>query len=510
MPVSRLDALIEQLRSQKGDALLIEAQNTLFLTRGDEHIPLVNARLSNEHVVELLWGAAPPDARLSLERGESIEFDYVSPGGPVHVEFRTIDGRYFARLAFCHDADPLDHHASVRAGLAPPASREGAAIVDDEEPVVLPTAPGNGQPPALEHYFAVFLGTGASDLHLTAGLPAMIRSADGDIREVLDLPEVDAHQLEQLLLEIMPAQNRDEWLRTRDTDFAYDMPNARLRINIFCDMRGPCASIRRIPGDVLTVEQLGLPDVVIDLCRLKKGLVLVTGPTGSGKSTTLAAMIDWINENRSDHIVTIEDPIEFVHTPKRCLIHQRQVGLHTISFARALRAALREDPDIILVGEMRDLETIAIAIEIAETGHLVFGTLHTTTAATTVDRIVDQFQADKQEQVRQMLAESLKGVVSQTLCKRKDGGRALALEVLLVTTAVANMIREKKTFQIASVMQTSRAMGMRTLNDALMELVKAGVIEPSEALDRAVDKGGIKRELAAARFPVTQTDPGIA
>ncbi|MCC7070202.1 MAG: type IV pilus twitching motility protein PilT [Deltaproteobacteria bacterium] len=371
-------------------------------------------------------------------------------------------------------------------------------------------APANGQPPALEHYFTVFLQTGASDLHLTAGLPAMIRSADGDIREVLDLPEVAAPELEQLLLEIMPAQNRDEWLRTRDTDFAYDMPNARLRINIFCDMRGPCASIRRIPGDVLSVEQLGLPAAVVDLCRLKKGLVLVTGPTGSGKSTTLAAMIDWINQNRSDHIVTIEDPIEFVHTPKRCLIHQRQVGVHTISFTRALRAALREDPNIILVGEMRDLETIAIAIEMAETGHLVFGTLHTTTAANTVDRIVDQFQADKQEQVRQMLAESLKGVVSQTLCKRKDGGRALALEILLVTTAVANMIREKKTFQVASVMQTSRALGMRTINDSLMELVKAGVIEPSEALDRAVDKTSIKRDLAAARFPVTQTDPGIA
>ncbi|MBI1949641.1 MAG: PilT/PilU family type 4a pilus ATPase [Deltaproteobacteria bacterium] len=355
----------------------------------------------------------------------------------------------------------------------------------------------------------MFLRTGASDLHLTAGLPAMIRTADGDIREVLDLPEVSAYDLEQLLLEIMPQQNKDEWLRTRDTDFAYDLPTARLRVNIFCDMRGPCASFRRIPGDVLTVEQLGLPQSVVDLCRLKKGLVLVTGPTGSGKSTTLAAMIDWINNNRSDHIVTIEDPIEFVHSPRRCLIHQRQVGVHTISFARALRAALREDPDIILVGEMRDLETIAIAIEIAETGHLVLGTLHTTTAATTVDRIVDQFQADKQEQVRQMLAESLKGVVSQTLCKRKDGGRALALEVLLVTTAVSNMIRERKTFQIGSVMQTSRAMGMRTLNDGLMELVKGGVIEPQEALDRAVDKGGIKRELAAARFPVTQTDPGV-
>ncbi len=510
--MSRLDALIEQLKIQKADALLLEAQNSLFLAKGADTIPLVNARLNNEHIVELLRGAAPPDARLSLERGESIEFDYISPSGPVRVEFRSVEGRFFARLTLGEFHDSMDRIDDVVSGLAPPISRDGDAIPPAAQApglTSLPAAPGAGPRPALEDHFEVFLRTGASDLHLTTGLPAMIRSVDGDIRELVELPEVSAYELEQMLLQIMPPQNRDEWLRTRDTDFAYDVPGARLRVNVFCDMRGPCASFRRIPGDIVTVEQLGLPNAVVELCRLKKGLVLVTGPTGSGKSTTLAAMIDYINEHRADHIVTIEDPIEFVHTPKRCLIHQRQVGVHTLSFSRALRAALREDPDIILVGEMRDLETIATAIEMAETGHLVFGTLHTTTAATTVDRIVDMFQADKQEQVRQMLAESLKGVIAQTLCKRKDGGRVLALEVLLVTAAVSNMIRDKKTFQLGSVMQTSRALGMRTLNDALMELVKGGVIEPQVALDGAVDKVGMKRDLAAARFAVEQTDPGL-
>ena len=508
--MSRLDALIEQLKVHKADALLLEAQNSLFLAKGADTIPLVNARLSNDHIVELLWGSAPPDARLSIERGESIDFVYVSPAGPAHIDFRTVEGRYFARVTLTDYADSVDHVGDSRSSLAPPLSREGDPI--DATPMASAAPPslasGPVPPPILETHFDIFLRTGASDLHLTAGLPAMIRSADGEIRELVEVPESDPTELEQMLMQIMPQQNRDEWLRTRDTDFAYDLPSARLRVNVFCDMRGPCASFRRIPGDIVPLEDLGLPTSVMELCRLKKGLVLVTGPTGSGKSTTLAAMIDWINENRADHIVTIEDPIEFVHTPKRCLIHQRQVGVHTLSFARALRAALREDPDIILVGEMRDLETIATAIELAETGHLVLGTLHTTTAATTVDRIVDMFQADKQEQVRQMLAESLKGVLSQTLCKRKEGGRVMAVELLLVTTAVSNMIRDKKTYQLGSVMQTSRALGMRTLNDALMELVKTNVIEPQEALDRAVDKVGMKRDLAAAHFSVAPTDPG--
>jgi twitching motility protein PilT len=238
----------------------------------------------------------------------------------------------------------------------------------------------------------------------------------------------------------------------------------------------------------LTTEQLGLPKACLDFCQFDKGLVVVTGPTGSGKSTTLAAMVDWININRDDHIITIEDPVEFVHKDKQCLINQREVGTHTKGFKAALRAALREDPDIVLVGEMRDLETVAIAIETAETGHLVFGTLHTNTAPSTVDRLIDQFPTDRQSQVRVMLSESLKGVVAQTLLKKKGGGRVAALEILVVTPAVANLIREGKTFQIASLMQTGKSLGMQTLNDTLLDLVKNEVVEPDEAYARAPHK----------------------
>jgi twitching motility protein PilT len=242
----------------------------------------------------------------------------------------------------------------------------------------------------------------------------------------------------------------------------------------------------------MTVEELSLSPTILNLCTLRKGLVLVTGPTGSGKSTTLAAMIDYINRTRSDHIVTIEDPIEFVHADRRCLINQREVSTHTMSFKRALRAALREDPDVVLIGEMRDLETISIALETAETGHLVFGTLHTTSAVSTVDRIIDQFPADRQSQIRVMLSESLRGVIAQTLCRRIGGGRVAALEVLLASTAVSNLIREAKTFQIPSLMQVGRSAGMMPLNEALFDLVKRGEVSAAEAHSHAIDKAGLE------------------
>jgi twitching motility protein PilT len=287
----------------------------------------------------------------------------------------------------------------------------------------------------------------------------------------------------------MPERNRSEFADSNDTDFAYELVGrARMRCNVFRDIAGVGAVFRQIPAKILTVEDLKLPKACVDFCQYDKGLVVVTGPTGSGKSTTLAAMVDWINANRDDHIITIEDPVEFVHKDKKCLINQREVGTQTRSFKAALRAALREDPDIVLVGEMRDLETVAIAIETAETGHLVFGTLHTNTAPSTVDRLIDQFPADRQSQIRMMLAESLKGVVAQTLLKKKGGGRVAALEILIVTPAVANLIREGKTYQIASMMQTGRGIGMQTLNDALLDLVKNDVVEAQEAFDRAPHK----------------------
>jgi twitching motility protein PilT len=336
----------------------------------------------------------------------------------------------------------------------------------------------------------------ASDLHMTSGKQPMLR-LHGDIVPMNDCPVLEPEQMRQVLMEICPPDNRKQFEEECDTDFAYEITGlARFRSNFFVDNKGPGAVFRVIPEEILTVEQLGLPPATLEFCKLSKGLVVVTGPTGSGKSTTLAAMVDWINKNRADHILTIEDPIEFVHVDHKCLINQREVGGHTQSFKRALRAALREDPDIVLVGEMRDLETIEIAIETAETGHLVFGTLHTTTAASTIDRIIDQFPADRQAQIRTMLSGSLKGVVAQTLLKRKEGGRTAALEVLVVNNAVSSMIREGKTHQIGSCMQMGGKLGMKMLTDSLFELVKSGEVDPAEAYLKAVDKDALRSRLA--------------
>jgi twitching motility protein PilT len=347
----------------------------------------------------------------------------------------------------------------------------------------------------------------SSDLHLRVGEPPVFRT-HGEINRQKG-PALSADQLALTLLAIMPERNRGEWKETGDSDFAYEIDGlARFRVNAARDRKGPVAVFRVIPAKVVTAEEMGLGKEITQLAFLNKGLVLVSGPTGSGKSTTLCALIDLINRERTDHIETIEDPIEFVHENKRCLITQRQVHLHTESFKTALRAALREDPDIVLVGEMRDLETIAIAIETAETGHLVFGTLHTTTAASTVDRIIDQFPADRQAQIRVMLSESLKGVISQTLCKKIGGGRVAAREILLATPAISNLIREGKTFQIPSIIQTSRKIGMITLNDCLLDLVEKKQITPDEAYLKSIEKSTMLQALKARGHNVTMATAG--
>jgi twitching motility protein PilT len=342
---------------------------------------------------------------------------------------------------------------------------------------------------------------GASDLHMSVSMPPMVRK-DGKM-QVLQCNEttLTPDSIKELLTSIMPAKNQEEFARRNDSDFAYEIPMlARFRANIFADRKGMGGVFRIIPTKILTAQQLGLSPAIMNLCDLSKGLVVVTGPTGSGKSTTLCAMVDHINKQRDDHIITIEDPIEFTHENQKCLVNQREVGNHTDSFKDALRAALREDPDILLVGEMRDLETISIAIETAETGHLVFGTLHTTTAASTVDRIIDQFPADRQQQIRVMLSESLKGVIAQTLLPKKGGGRVAALEILIVTPAISNLIREGKTFQINSSMQTGKQHGMVMLNDALFNLVQQGLVEPRDAYIKAVDKTNFETMLTRGGF----------
>ena len=345
---------------------------------------------------------------------------------------------------------------------------------------------------------------GASDLHLSSNCLPKLR-IDGDMRSVSGekSEELTPSQVHALLEEIVPERNREEFDTTRDTDFAYALEGiGRFRVNVFNDLNGTGAVFRFIPQKIMSLEELNMPPVFKELCALSKGLVLVTGPTGSGKSTTLAAMVDYVNRHRQDHIVTIEDPVEFVHQNNKCLINQREVKTHTDSFQKALRAALRQDPDIVLVGELRDLETTEIAIETAETGHLVFGTLHTSTAASTVDRIIDQFPVEGQAQIRTMLASSLKGVVCQNLLKRIGKGRVAAMEILVVNAAVANNIREGKTHQIPSAIQTGKRLGMQLLNSHLIELVKDEIVEPEEAYLKAADKDDIAAKLRAAGFAI--------
>ncbi len=345
---------------------------------------------------------------------------------------------------------------------------------------------------AIDRLLGIMVKAEASDLHLTTGQPPCLR-IHGVISTMDAEPVLTSKAVQDFLTPIMRPDNLTQLQEEWDTDFAYKIEGlGRFRVNGFHDMNGVGAVFRLIPDKIPTFEQLGLPRALRDLCYLSKGLVLVTGPTGSGKSTTLAAMLDHINRNRTEHVITIEDPIEFVHRPIKCLINQREIHRDTTSFARALRAALREDPDIVLVGEMRDLETIEIAIETAETGHLVFGTLHTNTAATAVDRMIDKFPSARQNQIRSMLSDTLKGVVAQTLCRKIGGGRVAAFEVMTVNVPVANHIREGKIFMIPSVMQTSRALGMQTFSDALTKLVAAGLVTADEAFIKAIDKEEIQ------------------
>ncbi len=340
----------------------------------------------------------------------------------------------------------------------------------------------------IDAFFQLMHDQGASDLHLVTGQQPIIRIR-GDIERVR-YNVLDNDELKGMIYEIAPEHKVKQFEETGDVDFAYEVPKmARYRANFFMQRNGVAAVFREIPTQIMTCEQLGLPPVVAKLATLPRGLVLVTGPTGSGKSTTLAAIIDEANRTRKDHIITVEDPIEFVHQSQSCVVNHREVGVHTKSFSSALRGALREDPDIILVGELRDLETITLAVEAASTGHLVFGTVHTPSAAKTVDRIIEVFPAGEQMQIRSTLADGLRAVLSQVLFKRIDTkGRCVALEILIANSAVRNLIRESKTFQIPSMMQTGKKYGMQLLDDAIMELMNKGWISPDDAYLKANDK----------------------
>jgi twitching motility protein PilT len=443
-------------------------------------------------LVHLIEEILPPG--MEINRNGGTTFHYRNGGGPVVVRVDAKGGTWKVALEMVEIAPQAD------AG-APPA-----VPAPEPEPVKEPTSSRFAEvepATAIDLLLVKMLDMGASDLHLSTDCPPRVR-VHGEMKVLPGSEAVRGHVLLEQLFEITPERNRQEFETRNDTDFAHAIPAvSRFRANLFRDRRGPGAVFRAIPFEIRSPDELGLPKQVLELCDLTKGLVLVTGPTGSGKSTTLAALIDHINQKRSDHIITIEDPIEFVHENKNCLVNQREVHSHTDSFKDALRAALREDPDIVLVGEMRDLETIAIAVETAETGHLVFGTLHTTTAPSTIDRVIDQFPADRQEQIRQMLATSLRGVIAQTLCRKIGGGRVAAYEILYSTPAVANLIREAKTFQIYSVIQTNRGAGMMTLNDSLVDLVRNRLVDPKEAYLLSVNKAELVGMLGREGFPVS-------
>jgi len=460
-----LDSYLQAQIAHGASHFILEGgRPVVFVFDGQERSMTADS-VAADAVQALLLEIAPAGAQTAIQASERFEFSHEVDGVRFLCQGRPSAGGL--------------HAVFVRADLV--------AASPESEPSVFEQV----DEPAINRLFRIMVEKGASDLHLSTGEPPLLR-ASGDMIRIDGEPTLTDESLRHMLFDIAPTRNKEEFLEVGDTDFAYEIEGlARFRANFFRDRKGVGAVFRVIPTKILSVEDLGLPDEVRQLCFLTKGLVLVTGPTGSGKSTTLSALIDLVNRERKDHIITIEDPIEFVHPNKGCLINQREVKIHTKSFSSALRAALREDPDIILVGEMRDLETISIAIETAETGHLVFGTLHTSTAPSTIDRLIDVFPADRQDQIRVMLSESLKGVIAQTLCRKIGGGRAAAYEILIGTAPVSALIRDGKTFQIPSIMQTGKKFGMCTLNDSLIKLIKEKKVEPREAFVKAVDKSGL-------------------
>ena len=499
--MAQLDKLLSVMIQKSAEALYLDEDQASTLKLEGNDTPLTKA-LNGPQVVALLKEIAPPQASANLDGKVPVKFQYTNAegvflvramlqGNKWHCQLTVDDKGEFERRTGMFRAVDLESGVVTTTAQAAPPVADTAALKDPHKARL-----------EMERLLRILVDKGGSDLHLRVTEPPIIRRS-GEM-ERLEGAKFTDEALTDLLQSIIPDRNKKEFAEHNDADFAYEIEGvARFRANVLKDRKGIAAVFRVIPSNIVTADQLGVTPEVQKLCYLTKGLVLVTGPTGSGKSTTLCALVDLVNRSRSDHVITIEDPIEFVHENKSCIVTQRQVGVHTDSFKSALRAALREDPDIILVGELRDLETVAIAIETAETGHLVFGTLHTTTAASTIDRLIDQFPADRQEQVRTMLSESLKGVVSQVLCKKIGGGRVAAREILLVTSAVSNLIREGKTFQIPSIMQTSKRIGMVTMNDTLLDLVEKKLVEPKEAWMKSVDKPSFVASMKAKGFDVS-------
>jgi twitching motility protein PilT len=494
--MAQLDKLLSVMISNRADELVLTEGAAAALVSDGADKP-VTKPLTAPQIVALLKEIAPPPSHAALDGKQPTKFQYMSEDSVFVARAMVLgDGKLSVRIQVDADGEFKRSTGMFTRVVLPEETEPASAVPNVREAALAP----DSAKAAMEKLLRMLVEQGGSDLHMRVSEPPILRKS-GEMHRVEGQPKLDPATMEALLTSIMPERNQKEFRDSNDTDFAYEIAGvARFRANVLRDRKGWAAVFRVIPNTIITADQLGLSQEVQNLCYLTKGLVLVTGPTGSGKSTTLSGMIDLVNRSRNDHVITIEDPIEFVHENKNCIMTQRQVGVHTGSFKSALRAALREDPDIILVGELRDLETVSIAIETAETGHLVFGTLHTTTAASTIDRLIDQFPADRQEQVRTMLSESLKGVISQVLCKKIGGGRVAAREILLVTPAISNLIREGKTFQIPSIMQTSKRLGMITMNDTLIDLVEKKLVEPKEAYMKSVDKGSFVNMLKSKGF----------
>lgn len=511
--MAQIDRFLNLLVTNNATSLVLNEGEVAALTIKDSPRPVMKQPLTSAQILTLVREIAPQNQPHSLDAAGNARFEYATVDGNFEVVL-TQNGKIGVRVQpRPAGSTAANGAAAASASVQTPAVAPRVETLGTHTPVASTpsaSASGNRSLDRMENLLRALISNKASDLHLRAGSPPLLR-ASGEIAPIKGEPVLTSDDIAAMLDSVMLDHNRIEFKEKNDSDFAHEISGvARFRGNALRDRKGTGAVFRAIPAAVVTVEQMGITPEVQRLCHLTKGLVLVTGPTGSGKSTTLCALIDLINRTRSDHVITIEDPIEFVHESKKCLITQRHVGVHTQSFRQALRAALREDPDIVLVGELRDLETVSMAIETAETGHLVFGTVHTSTAVSTVDRVIDQFPPDRQAQIRVMLSESLKGVISQVLCKKIGGGRVAAREIMLSTPSISNLIREGKTFQLPSVLQTSRRLGMVTMNDALIELVDTNKVEPQEAYLKATDKVGIINMLKQRGKDVSFADPDDA
>ena len=508
--MARIDKFIKAIHQAGGERLVMASGEKAAMFLRGQLRPISAQPASRAQIEDLAGEILPAGSDLPSAQGGETMFAYAAPSGAVQVRI-TADGAALRLEVIPSGAVTGERPAAAGVTVSGDAR---ASTGMSESPVAAqaatPAAAVRGiDLSRMEALFRRMFEQNCSDLHLTSGHPPLYRK-DGEITMLGDDATNGPEQVRQLLRSIAPDRHWEIFERTHDADFSYEVAGlARFRCNMFMDRLGPAGVFRLIPSVIPTAQELGLSRHIMELCHLTKGLVVVVGPTGSGKSTTLAAMIDYINKQRSEHILTIEDPIEFVHPQEKALINQREVGVHTQGFKQALRAALREDPDIVLIGEMRDLETVAIALQTAETGHLVFGTLHTNTAPSTVDRIIDQFPADEQGQIRTMLSESLRAVIAQTLCRKLGGGRVAAHEVLIVNAAISNLIREGKTYQIPSIMQTGRAIGMMTLNDSLVELVRRKIIDPQEAYTRAVAKTDLTASFERNGIRFTMPNDGI-